>query len=197
MLERKPTSSPVEIEEALSLPSFGCSAICIHWHQLVWSLLGSLFHLLLHHFTVDFSTQTSCLLLHRKLWSSWALCSTLCLLDQQGFVSFGAWVSFLSWTSWLASATWRRFSCFHWCKGRWGLKGEKKTPGEGFSGFFGGGSTVGKWKDSNSIRKLMGEMFLRKDFPWTWPKSNGCELYDNVYIHVCIYSVYIYIYIHK
>ena len=27
--------------------------------------------------------------------------------------------------------------------------------------------------------------------------SNGCELYDNVYIHVCIYSVYIYTFINR
>lgn len=102
-------------------------------------------------------------------------------------VSFGAGCPFCHERRWLASATRRRFSCFfHCCKGRWGFPKQNTV--------FLGWGTVGKWKDSNSIRKLMGEMFLRKDFPWTWPKSNGCELYDNVYIHVCIYSVYIYIF---
>ena len=42
---------------------------------------------------------------------------------------------------------------------------KRKHPGGLAFFFFLEGGTVGKWKDSNSIRKLMGEMFLRKHFP--------------------------------
>ncbi len=76
MVEMKSTSSPVQIEEAL-LPSLGFLAMCICVSTFSEAFLLAFSHLFSQPFHMIFSPKTET---HRKLWSSRALSSTLCLL---------------------------------------------------------------------------------------------------------------------